>query len=193
MMARTHQADGRAAVSNREVFRLAWVEHGTRPMRGVVSRRSIAPSELPVFVGAYEGHLRSAAEIEEKVEDYRRRHGVQGPLAYTRATGYNLGIGDQGEELDPTDADGVILPQFEGHFALYVNEPSPGLSQNAALGHNPDTGRPELWLLRPLQAGEEVLAAYGGEYERDYEVEWPEISIPASSASTGTCAGQAVK
>jgi hypothetical protein len=188
MTASAQQADDRPAASNHQDFRLAWVEHGARSMRGVVARRSIAPSELPVFVGAYGGHLRSAAQIEAKVENYRRRHGVQGPIAYTRATGHNLSVGDQGEELDPTDADGAILPDFAGHLALYVNEPSPGQAQNAALGHNPVTGRPELWLLCPLPAGAEVLAAYGADYERDYDVESSELSIPAS-ASTGTTSG----
>jgi hypothetical protein len=107
----------------------------------------------------------------KQLEDYRRRHGVEGPVAYTRATGYNLDVGDHRDELDPTDADGVILPAFDGYLALYVNEPSPGQTHNAALGNNPDTGRAELWVLRPLHAGQEVLAAYGDEYERDYEVE----------------------
>jgi hypothetical protein len=154
--------------SNHNDFALSEVTKSGRTMLGLVARRAIGPDEVPVFVGAYAGYRRSADEIERKVQAYKERHLVDGPIAYTRATGYNLCIGEQGDELDPSDLDGLILPEFANYLALYANEPSPGQFPNAVLVANPETSHPELWLCAPVAVGEEVLTQYGDEYERDY-------------------------
>ena len=162
-------------VSNVDDFTVAAVCHGGRTMQGVISRRVVRDEDLPLFVGVYTGYLRTAAEVDAKVASYRSRHGVVGPIAYARATGYNLCADEDGGELDPTDPDGSVLPEFAHHVALFVNEPSPSQRTNAVLGLNESTGRLELWLCEPVDAGEEVLTWYGDDYERDYDVARPAV------------------
>lgn len=71
--------------------------------------------------------------------------------------------------VDPGDARGRLLPEFDRAVTPLVNEPGAG-APNLVWAWNLPKGRMEMWTARPVRKGEELTACYGtgGGYERDY-------------------------
>jgi len=72
--------------------------------------------------------------------------------------------------LDPTNKQGSIDESFALNYVLYINEPSKGQTINVQHVWNYDNDRLEIWTLRDIQQGEELLITYGASYCRDYSV-----------------------
>jgi len=77
-----------------------------------------------------------------------------------------------GKELyyfDPTLCTNKLLPEFDHCVVHRLNEPSPGLQQNCRWvrrKYQPS----EIWTLRDIEPGEELLLYYGDGYQRNYEI-----------------------
>ncbi|MBN2004988.1 MAG: hypothetical protein JXA21_16635 [Anaerolineae bacterium] len=158
---------GPEVASNTHDFEVRTVTHDGREMLGVVARQDL--KRCPLFLGVYPGLQMSKADSERKLAAYADRYGVDRAAAEL-ALRYNVAAERYGAdvELDPTDDDGHLLPEFAGHIALYVNEVPPRATPTASFIYNEPRERYEIWLLEPLRAGEEVFTCYGNNYRRDY-------------------------
>lgn len=158
------------AFSNANAFALAEVSKAGRMMLGVVAKHAI--SGTPVNIGVYPGRLINTLQSALKREQYALRYGVTRKLDLQRATAYNRDADELAfdHELDPSDADGNILPEFAGHLALYINEPAPDQPLNATFVYDHPNQRYEAWLILPVAAGEEITVSYGRHYWREYPV-----------------------
>jgi len=154
-------------MSNTHDFDVRRVVHNDHEMLGIVARRDLA--RCPLFVGVYPGIPLSKADAGRKLAEYADRHGVDRAAA-ERAFRYNIAAERYGHgvELDPTDEEGQLLPEFLNHIALYVNEAPPQITPNASFIYNEPRERYEIWLLEPLREGQEILTCYGHNYARDY-------------------------
>jgi hypothetical protein len=160
-----------------------------RTMAGVVTRHAIPKTCCPLFLGAFAGHLRTEAEIEQKIRGYMARHKVERAAATACAVAYNLTLAhyQPGFDLDPTDEDGRLLPDFQGCIVNFVNEAPPGRPIKVTFVFNTPRQRYELWLMHGARSGEELFTYYGPLYERGYPINWRAASriqpgiIPAES------------
>ncbi len=154
-------------MSNTHDFEARVVVHNGYEMLGVVARHDL--KRCPLFVGVYPGVQMSEKKVSQKLADYADRYGVNRANA-RQAFRYNIAAENYGRgfELDPTDADGNLLPEFADYLALCVNEAPPQMTPTAACIYNEPRERYEVWLLEPLNEGEEVFTCYGINYVRDY-------------------------
>jgi hypothetical protein len=179
-------------ISNTFDFDVRWVLHNGRRMRGVFARRQIRDSECAVFIGVYPGIRRSEKEHAEKTARFAERHDVDLDAAKRRMAAYVLSLKrpDPGFVLDPTDAEGVLLPEFSTSLALLVNENPPGAVPKASFVWNSPRNRYEVWLRQAAAQDEEIHLYYGSQYFRDYPVDAEAANtrfyylIPAESVFT---------
>ena len=159
-------------MSNAHDFDVRPTTHGDRRMLGVFAKRAIDMAECPVFVGVFAGYVRTEQEIEHKITRYMERHQVSRKTAIMRAACYNLTLVhyNVGCDLDPSDEEGALLPEFASCIANYVNEPPPDRAAKVTLVFNELRRRYELWLLDQVGQGEEIFTFYGFEYEREYPI-----------------------
>ena len=157
-------------VSNTNDFDMRWVTHDNRRMRGVFARRRIDTSECSLFVGVYPGHRKSKAEIRNKFTSYSDRHFVDERTSIRKTCAYNLSLErvDPGYNLDPTDEEGALLPEFTSSIVCYINESPPESLPQAAFIYNRPRSRYEVWLLHAVEQDEEIFLYYGKYYIRDY-------------------------
>lgn len=125
---------------------------------------------LPVngLVGVYPG-----IATNEKTMD--RKLGAMQPHQRKKAMSYmcqSLIWSEDGTNryLDPCNQHGSLALQFRENPVLYCNEPGPEQKQNICGVWNYDTGRMELWAMKDLSPGEELLVSYGPSYFRNYNV-----------------------
>lgn len=159
-------------VSNSHDFEVRHVIHHGRGMRGVFARHPITSNQCSLYMGAYPGVRVQLEEAYRKADAYAARFGVDRGTAAQRTIGYALSLRnhDPGYILDPTDDLGNLLPQFASHLVCYINEPPPGCPAKAVFVYNQLHERYEIWLLHPVDEGEEIFIYYGSSYRRDYPV-----------------------
>ena len=157
-------------VSNTHDFEVRWTVHNDRRMRAVFARRRITAAECSLFVGTYPGYQKSTQEIRDKYTSYADRHFVDAQTAIRKTCAYNLSLErvNPGLRLDPTDAEGALLPEFASSIVSYINESPPGILPQAAFVYNRPRRRYEVWLLHAVEQDEEIFLYYGKYYLRDY-------------------------
>lgn len=69
--------------------------------------------------------------------------------------------------LDPTDGVDHVAPEFRNSLAPFLNEPSAGQRPNLGWVYNFDDETVELWTIRAVRAGEELLLCYGAGYRAE--------------------------
>jgi hypothetical protein len=160
-------------VSNTFDFEARWVIHHGRRMRGVFARRRIDLAESVVFIGIYPGRRKSQTEIEQKAARYSVRHAVDERMAARKTNAYLLSLErvEPGYDLDPTDEDGELLPEFASGIVCYINENPPGSVPKASFVYNLPRSRYEVWLQQGVEQDEEIFLYYGNRYFRDYPVD----------------------
>lgn len=92
----------------------------------------------------------------------KRAEGKFGSYAFDLKRGY---------VLDPTGADGKLLPEYQDIPIFRVNEPNHDQEPNAAFRKSRNARNRiviEMVTIKPIKAGEEVLASYGDQYLRLY-------------------------
>ena len=177
-------------VSNTFDFDVRRVMHNGQPMRGVFSRRAIAPEECPLYIGAYPGYRKHRTELDNKASRFAARFSLEPKAAIQHMSTYLLSLQRYlpGYALDPTDENGKLLPEFKPFIVSYLNEPPPGFKQKAVFVYNQARQRYEVWLFQPVEQAEEVFLYYGKRYLRNYSIETTAIEdrfayyIPAASS-----------
>jgi hypothetical protein len=142
-------------------------------MRGVFARRRIETVDSIVFIGIYPGRRKSQAAMEQKAARYAVRHAVDTRMAARRTNAYVLSLArfNPGYDLDPTDEDGELLPEFAPGIVCYLNENPPGGVPKASFVYNLPRCRYEVWLQEGVEQDEEIFLYYGNQYFRDYPVD----------------------
>ncbi len=169
-------------VSNTFDFEVRCVVHHGRRMRGVFARRPIQASECSVFVGIYPGLRIRKVENLHKADRYAIRHSVDRYIAMQKVDAYSLSLRAVDPEyvLDPTDAEGNLIPEFIPYIAGYINEPPPKHLVKSSYVYNQPLQRYEAWLLLPVEQGEEIFIYYGNSYLRDYPIDPASCSVRLS-------------